>query len=160
MVGAGQGQGEEVGETDKHIRQFRRNSSEHVAAKAKIAAARSNDSKRTPSEAVESWGPPAWRSRLHPDAARWSPASWAVVRRGTFPLGSVDLEIPLRRALSALLGSNGSGKTTLLDAALGWIPLDAGEARVGPGARRDRRARSRKARAAFAGAEPLLRFGR
>jgi ATPase subunit of ABC transporter with duplicated ATPase domains len=56
----------------------------------------------------------------------------AVVERGTFRLGPVDLEIG-RGERVGLLGPNGSGKTTLLRALLGEIPLAAGRARLGPG---------------------------
>lgn len=46
-----------------------------------------------------------------------------------------------------LVGPNGAGKTTLLRAALGLIPLDAGEARLGdaPAARLDAAARAERA---------------
>ena len=48
-----------------------------------------------------------------------------VVRRGTFELGPVDLEIPAGSA-TALLGPSGAGKTTLLRAIAGFLPLAAG----------------------------------
>jgi len=56
----------------------------------------------------------------------------AVVERGTFRLGPVDLVVRRGERL-ALSGRNGSGKTTLLDALLGRIPLAAGTRWVGPG---------------------------
>ncbi|HEU5278477.1 MAG TPA: ABC-F family ATP-binding cassette domain-containing protein [Gaiellaceae bacterium] len=56
----------------------------------------------------------------------------AVVRRGAFMLGPVDLELGWADRL-AIVGPNGSGKTTLLQALLGRLTLDAGQRWVGPG---------------------------
>jgi ATPase subunit of ABC transporter with duplicated ATPase domains len=56
----------------------------------------------------------------------------AVVERGTFRLGPLDLALSWADRL-AILGPNGSGKTTLLEAILGRIPLSAGARWVGPG---------------------------
>ncbi|QOC90190.1 ABC-F family ATP-binding cassette domain-containing protein [Micromonospora craniellae] len=56
----------------------------------------------------------------------------AVVRRGDFTLGPVDLQIALADRV-AITGANGSGKSTLLAALLGRLPLDSGQAALGPG---------------------------
>jgi len=56
----------------------------------------------------------------------------AVVRRGGFALGPVDLRIDWQDRV-AITGANGSGKTTLLAAMLGRIALDAGHASLGAG---------------------------
>jgi len=56
----------------------------------------------------------------------------AVVRRGDFVLGPVDVEIGWAERV-AVLGPNGAGKSTLLAALLGRIPLDDGSSYVGPG---------------------------
>jgi ATPase subunit of ABC transporter with duplicated ATPase domains len=56
----------------------------------------------------------------------------AVVHRGAFTLGPIDLQIDWADRV-AITGANGSGKTTLLGALLGRIPLDAGHATLGPG---------------------------
>jgi ATPase subunit of ABC transporter with duplicated ATPase domains len=56
----------------------------------------------------------------------------AVVERGAFRLGPVDLEVG-RRDRVAIVGANGSGKTTLLHALLGELPLAAGKRYLGPG---------------------------
>ncbi|MCW2620410.1 MAG: transporter related protein [Frankiales bacterium] len=58
--------------------------------------------------------------------------SGAVVERGAFRLGPVDLQIG-REERVALLGANGAGKTTLLDALLGRVPLAAGRRTLGSG---------------------------
>ncbi|MEX2658578.1 MAG: ATP-binding cassette domain-containing protein, partial [Acidimicrobiales bacterium] len=56
----------------------------------------------------------------------------AVVERGAFRLGPVDLEIGWAERV-ALLGPNGAGKSTLLGAVLGTIPLVEGTRFLGPG---------------------------
>jgi ATPase subunit of ABC transporter with duplicated ATPase domains len=56
----------------------------------------------------------------------------AVVERGSFRLGPVDLAVGWGDRV-AIAGPNGCGKTTLLDALLGRIPLAAGSRWVGPG---------------------------
>jgi ATPase subunit of ABC transporter with duplicated ATPase domains len=55
----------------------------------------------------------------------------AVVERGSFRLGPLDLEIGWSERV-ALVGPNGSGKTTLLQALLGRVPLTAGDRWIGP----------------------------
>jgi ATPase subunit of ABC transporter with duplicated ATPase domains len=56
----------------------------------------------------------------------------AVVRRGDFVLGPVDVEVGWADRV-AILGPNGSGKSTLLGALLGRLPLDEGTSYLGPG---------------------------
>ena len=56
----------------------------------------------------------------------------AVVERGRFRLGPLDLELSWRDRL-AVVGPNGSGKTTLLRALLGTLPLASGRRVLGPG---------------------------
>jgi ATPase subunit of ABC transporter with duplicated ATPase domains len=55
----------------------------------------------------------------------------AVVERGTFRLGPLDLEIAWGERLG-LTGPNGSGKSSLVAAVLGTLPLASGERWVGP----------------------------
>jgi ATPase subunit of ABC transporter with duplicated ATPase domains len=56
----------------------------------------------------------------------------AVMARGAFTLGPVDVEIGWGDRV-AIVGPNGSGKTTLLLALLGRLPLAEGERWIGPG---------------------------
>jgi ATPase subunit of ABC transporter with duplicated ATPase domains len=56
----------------------------------------------------------------------------AVVQRGEFRLGPLDVEIGWAERV-AVLGPNGSGKTTLLGALLGRLPLESGTQWLGPG---------------------------
>ena len=76
----------------------------------------------------------------------------AVVRRGGFTLGPVDLQIDWADRV-AITGANGSGKTTLLAALLGRIPLDEGHAALGPGVVVGE---VDQARELFVGEEPLI----
>jgi len=76
----------------------------------------------------------------------------AVVERGAFTLGPVDLEVGWGDRL-ALVGPNGSGKSTLLDAVLGRLPLARGSRWAGPGVVLGE---LEQRRATFAGDERLL----
>ena len=76
----------------------------------------------------------------------------AVVERGDFRLGPVDLELRRGERL-AVTGANGSGKTTLLAALLGDVPLAAGRRWLGA---RVVAARLEQGRESFTGATPLL----
>ena len=55
----------------------------------------------------------------------------AVIDRGSFRLGPIDLEINWGDRL-ALTGANGTGKSTLVAALLGTLPLAAGDRWIGP----------------------------
>jgi ATPase subunit of ABC transporter with duplicated ATPase domains len=56
----------------------------------------------------------------------------AVVERGSFTLGPVDIEVAWADRI-AITGPNGGGKSTLLAAMLGRLPLQSGRRWVGPG---------------------------
>ena len=60
--------------------------------------------------------------------------SGAVVERGDFRLGPIDLQVSYGDRL-AIVGANGSGKTTLLAALLGRLPLTQGRLSSGSGVR-------------------------
>ncbi|MGY1886844.1 MULTISPECIES: ABC-F family ATP-binding cassette domain-containing protein [unclassified Blastococcus] len=76
----------------------------------------------------------------------------AVVRRGGFTLGPVDLQVDWGDRV-AITGANGSGKSTLLAALLGRVPLDEGSASLGPSVRIGE---IDQARERFLGQEQLL----
>jgi ATPase subunit of ABC transporter with duplicated ATPase domains len=56
----------------------------------------------------------------------------AVVRRGDFAIGPVDMEIRWAERVR-LIGPNGCGKSTLIEALLGRLPLASGTASIGAG---------------------------
>ena len=76
----------------------------------------------------------------------------AVVRRGSFTLGPVDLQIDWADKV-AITGANGAGKSTLLAALLGRAELAEGTSSLGPGVRVGE---VDQARALFTGQETLL----
>jgi ATPase subunit of ABC transporter with duplicated ATPase domains len=76
----------------------------------------------------------------------------AVVRRGAFVLGPLDLQVAYGERL-AVVGPNGSGKTTLLEALLGRLPLEQGRRSLGPGVRLGE---VDQARSAFRGADSVV----
>ncbi|HEY4096037.1 MAG TPA: ATP-binding cassette domain-containing protein [Baekduia sp.] len=71
----------------------------------------------------------------------------AVLRRGTWSLGPLDLTVAHGDRM-ALLGANGSGKSTVLEALAGTLPLAAGTRRAAPGATIARLGQTRAALAA------------
>ncbi|MER6595667.1 ATP-binding cassette domain-containing protein, partial [Micromonospora purpureochromogenes] len=118
-------------DNDKIGRKFRAEATEKQAAKAK-------QTERL-IERLEAVEEPRreWELRMEIAAAPRAGAvvaslRGAVVRRGGFTLGPVDLQIDWADRV-AITGANGSGKSTLLAALLGRLPLDAGHAALGPG---------------------------
>jgi ATPase subunit of ABC transporter with duplicated ATPase domains len=115
---------------DKAQRDFRLNRTEKQASKVRItekALAR-----LAPVE--KPWE--AWDLHLDLTMARRSGdvvarLSHAVVRRGEWQLGPLDLEVRWADRL-AIVGPNGSGKTTLLAALLGRVALASGALFTGP----------------------------
>jgi len=117
-------------DNDKAQRDFRINRTEKQASKVRITekALHRLDPVERPFE--------PWQLHLDLASARRSGdvvarLESAVVRRGTWQLGPIDLEVRWADRL-AILGPNGSGKTTLLAALLGRLPLESGEQRIGP----------------------------
>ncbi len=146
------------GETDKFIRHHNMQSSEHVAAKARIT-----DKALARLAAVDKpWE--GWDLRLAiaeggrsgDVVARLADA--VVVRTGdddhgaSFTLGPVSLEVGWGDRV-AVVGRNGSGKSTLLGALLGRLPLAGGTHWLGPGVQVGEISQSRDL---FAGAPTLL----
>ena len=118
-------------DNDKIGRKFRSEATEKQASKA-----RQTDRMIERLEVVEE-PRKEWELRMEIAAAPRAGAVVAtlrdaVVRRGGFTLGPVDLQIDWADKV-AITGANGSGKSTLLAALLGRLPLDEGNAALGPG---------------------------
>ena len=117
-------------EPDKNIRAFKINQTEQLAGRA---ARTERAMERL--EAVDKPREP-WQLRLRVRSpgrtgdvvAR---LHGAVVERGSFRLGPVDLTIGTGERV-AIVGPNGSGKTTLIDALLGRADLAVGTRTIGP----------------------------
>ena len=134
---------------DKAQRDFRINRTEKQASKVRIT-----EKALERLEVVERPYEP-WRLELDLAAARRSGdvvarLEQAVVERGAWQLGPVDLELSWAERV-AVLGPNGSGKSTLIGALLGRLELTAGRRHLGPsvvvgelGQERDRFAGSRQ----------------
>ena len=118
-------------DNDKAQRDFRLNRTEKQAAKVRVT-----EKALDRLDVVEKpWE--GWQLQLSIASAARSGAvvarlQDAVVHRGEFTLGPIDVEIGWAERL-AILGPNGSGKTTLLNALLGRLPLSSGTQWLGPG---------------------------
>jgi ATPase subunit of ABC transporter with duplicated ATPase domains len=118
-------------DNDKAARKFRADATEKQASKA-----RQTDRMIERLEVVEE-PRKEWELRMEITAAPRAGAvvatlRGAVVRRGEFTLGPVDLQIDWADKV-AITGANGSGKSTLLAALLGRVDLSEGGAALGPG---------------------------
>jgi ATPase subunit of ABC transporter with duplicated ATPase domains len=120
-------------EPDKNIRAHQRATSEKQAAKARQTERRIERLDVVEEPRKE------WELRMEIAAAPRAGAvvatlRGAVVRRGPFTLGPVDLQVDWGDRL-AITGANGAGKSTLLAALLGRVPLDEGAQSLGPSVR-------------------------
>jgi ATPase subunit of ABC transporter with duplicated ATPase domains len=119
------------GEKDRSIRSFRSQRSEKQAGKAR-ATERALGRLEVVEKPWEGW---QLRMELAPTARSGDVVARldaAVMERGSFRLGPVDLEISWQERV-AILGANGAGKTTVLRALLGEDPLAGGRRWIGPG---------------------------
>ena len=147
----GQAKVRRSGENDKHIRNFKINQTEQLAGRA----ARTQKAVDRLEE-VESPRDP-WQLRLSiPTVGRSgdvvATANGAVVERGAFRLGPVDLDVRFGDRV-AVVGPNGSGKTTLIGLLVGRIPAARGRAGLGASVLVGE---IEQARAELIGVEPLL----
>jgi ATPase subunit of ABC transporter with duplicated ATPase domains len=138
-------------DNDKNARNFRGETSEKQAAKA-----RQTQRLIERMDVVEE-PRKEWELRMSIAAAPRAGAvvatlRGAVVRRGDFTLGPVDLQIDWADRV-AITGPNGSGKSTLLAAMLGRVPVTEGYAALGPGVVVGE---VDQARGLFLGDEPLV----
>ncbi|MCF2528141.1 ABC-F family ATP-binding cassette domain-containing protein [Yinghuangia soli] len=120
-----------AGDNDKIGRKMRSESSEKQAAKA-----RQTERMIERLDVVEE-PRKEWELRMEIAAAPRAGAvvatlRGAVVRRGDFTFGPAELQVDWGDRI-AITGPNGAGKSTLLGALLGRVPLDEGQASLGPG---------------------------
>ncbi|WP_312878333.1 ABC-F family ATP-binding cassette domain-containing protein [Lentzea indica] len=120
-----------AGDNDKNARKFRADATEKQASKA-----RQTDRMIERLDVVEE-PRKEWELRMEIAAAPRSGAvvaslRAAVVERGSFRLGPVDLQIDWADRV-AITGANGAGKSTLLAALLGRAELASGYATLGSG---------------------------
>ena len=118
-------------DNDKFVRNFKINQTEQLAGRA---ARTDRATERL--EVVEQLREP-WQLHLTVAAGERSGdvvarLDAAVVERGAFRLGPIDLQIGFGERV-VITGPNGSGKSTLLEALLGEIPVDGGSQWRGPG---------------------------
>jgi ATPase subunit of ABC transporter with duplicated ATPase domains len=118
-------------DNDRAQRGFKVNRTEKQASKVRITE-RALERLGTREKPWEGW-------QLHLDLGSASRSGdvvarleGAVVERGAFRLGPVDLEIGWAERV-AVMGPNGGGKSTLLRALMGQAPLAAGRRVLGPG---------------------------
>jgi ATPase subunit of ABC transporter with duplicated ATPase domains len=117
-------------DNDKNIKAFKINQTEQLAGKAARTEKMMErlDVVEEPRE--------AWQLRLNfgtaPRSGVVARLQGAVVRRGDFTLGPIDLQIDYGERV-VIEGPNGAGKSTLLGALLGELPLDEGIQWRGPG---------------------------
>jgi ATPase subunit of ABC transporter with duplicated ATPase domains len=115
---------------DKFVRNFHREGSEKQAAKARQTD-RMIERLEEVTEPRKEWQLQYEIAAAPRGSSVAATLRGAVVRRGPFTLGPVDLQLDAGDRV-AVTGPNGAGKTTLLAALLGRVPLDEGTASLGP----------------------------
>ena len=139
-------------DNDKHVKHHRGETSEKQAAKARQS---DRALARLEAQAVEE-PRKEWQLQMSIASAPRSGAvvavaAGALVRRGGFTLGPVDLRLNWQDRV-AVTGPNGAGKSTLLALLLGRVAPTAGSASLGSGVLVGE---VDQARAAFEGDEPV-----
>ena len=122
------------GENDKHIRNFKMNQTEQLAGRA--ARTQKAIERLDQNEGVEE-PRTAWDLRYTISTVERSgdvvvTVNGAVVRRGGFQLGPLDLDVRYGDRI-AIVGGNGSGKSTLIDLLLARRVPDIGSSTLGSG---------------------------
>jgi len=121
----------DTSEKDKNIKNFRIATSEKVAAKAK-ATERALERLETVDKPWQGWDLRLEIAETGRSGNVVARLTGAVVRRGNFALGPVDLQVRWAERV-AIVGPNGSGKSTLLDLLLGRLEPSEGTRWMGPG---------------------------
>ena len=121
------------GEPDKNIRHHRTQTSEKMAGKA-ARTDRALERLEVVDKPFEGWELRLELATTERSGAVAARLTGAVVERGAFRLGPVDLEVRSGDRV-VVAGPNGSGKSTLVEALLGRVPLVGGEGWVGPSVR-------------------------
>ena len=117
-------------DNDKAQRDFRINRTEQVASRARRTE-RALDALDVVDKPWEGWDLRFTIEQAPRAGAVVARLAGAVIERGTFALGPVDLEIGWAERVG-LIGPNGSGKSTLVEALLGRLPLTEGTQWLGP----------------------------
>ncbi|WP_020674084.1 ABC-F family ATP-binding cassette domain-containing protein [Amycolatopsis nigrescens] len=120
-----------AGDNDKLGRKFRAEATEKQASKVRQTE-RLLERMDTVEEPRKEWELRMEIAAAPRSGAVVATARAAVVRRGDFRLGPVDLQLDWADRV-AIVGANGAGKSTLLAALLGRIPVDDGECSLGSG---------------------------
>ncbi|MBO3089507.1 ABC-F family ATP-binding cassette domain-containing protein [Cellulomonas dongxiuzhuiae] len=137
-------------DNDKHVKHHRGETSEKQASKARQTD-RMIERLETVDEPRKEWQLQMSIATAPRSGAVVATTRAAVVRRGDFVLGPVDLQLDWQDRV-AVTGPNGSGKSTLLALLLGRLAPDEGSASLGPGVLVGE---VDQARAAFEGDEPV-----
>ncbi len=118
-------------DNDKAQRDFRINRTEKLAARARRTE-RESERLEVVDKPWEGWQLRFTINETHRSGDVVARLDGAVIVRGSFRLGPIDLQISWGDRL-AIVGANGAGKSTLVAAMLGRIPLEAGARHLGPG---------------------------
>ena len=117
-------------DNDKAQRDFRINRTEQLASRARRTE-RALDALDVVDKPWEGWDLRFTIEQAPRAGAVVARLAGAVIQRGEFTLGPLDLEIGWAERI-ALVGPNGSGKSTLVEALLGRLALRAGTQWLGP----------------------------
>jgi ATPase subunit of ABC transporter with duplicated ATPase domains len=117
-------------DNDKAQRDFRLNRTEKQASKVRITE-KALERLEVVEKPYEGWVLDLELHPAHRSGDIVARLEGAIVRRGGWRLGPVDLDIRFAERV-AILGANGAGKSTLIGAIVGTIALDEGRRSLGP----------------------------